>query len=41
MIIRFETADNARRWYASDSYAKAVEAANGGLDRRLFIVDGL
>ncbi len=40
VIIRFDTADDARRWYASDSYARALEAAGGGLDRRLFIVDG-
>ena len=41
VIIRFDTADDARRWYTSDSYAKAIVAADGGLDRRLFIVDGL
>ena len=41
VIIRFDTVDDARRWYTSDSYAKAIKAANGGLDRRLFIVDGL
>ncbi len=41
VIIRFDTTDDARRWYTSDSYAKAVELANGALDRRLFIVDGL
>ncbi|GAB3976956.1 hypothetical protein GCM10029978_065290 [Actinoallomurus acanthiterrae] len=41
VIIRFDTAEDARRWYTSDSYAKAIEAANDGFDRRLFIVDGL
>jgi uncharacterized protein (DUF1330 family) len=41
VIIRFETADDARRWYASESYAEAIKASRGGLDRRLFIVDGL
>lgn len=41
VMIRFDTVDDARRWYTSDSYAKAIKAANGGLARRLFIVDGL
>ncbi|CNE25252.1 Uncharacterized conserved protein [Mycobacterium tuberculosis] len=40
VIIRFETAEDARRWYRSESYAKALAAAGGALDRRLFIVDG-
>jgi uncharacterized protein (DUF1330 family) len=41
VVIRFETVDDARRWYASASYAEAIKASRGGLDRRLFIVDGL
>jgi uncharacterized protein (DUF1330 family) len=41
VIIRFPDADAARRWYSSATYAKALEAADGGLRRRLFIVEGL
>lgn len=40
VIIRFPDAGAARRWYASPQYAEALRAANGALDRRLFIVDG-
>jgi uncharacterized protein (DUF1330 family) len=40
VIIRFPDAAAARRWYASPEYAKALQIANGALDRRLFIVDG-
>ncbi|MGV9387107.1 DUF1330 domain-containing protein [Nonomuraea sp. NPDC003707] len=41
VIIRFATVDDARRWYSSESYTKAIEAAKGGLRRRLSIVEGL
>lgn len=41
VIIRFDNAETARRWYRSPEYAAALDAANGGLRRRLFIVDGL
>lgn len=41
VIIRFSSVDDARRWYTSESYAKAIKAADGGLGRRLFIVEGL
>jgi uncharacterized protein (DUF1330 family) len=40
VIIRFDDAETARRWYASPQYAAALDAANGALDRRLFIVEG-
>ncbi|MGH3273633.1 MAG: DUF1330 domain-containing protein [Streptosporangiaceae bacterium] len=41
VLIRFDDVETARRWYASESYAAALAAANGGLRRRLFIIDGL
>jgi uncharacterized protein (DUF1330 family) len=41
VIIRFPNVDAARAWYSSDTYAAALEAAAGGLRRRLFIVEGL
>lgn len=41
VIIRFDSVDDARRWYASESYAKALRAAKGGLNRRLFVVEGV
>lgn len=41
VIIRFPNADAARARYSSDSYAKALAALDGGLRRRLFIVEGM
>ena len=41
VMIRFDTVEDARRWYASDAYTEAIAAANGGLDRRLFVFEGL
>jgi uncharacterized protein (DUF1330 family) len=41
VIVRFETVDDARAWYSSPAYAKALAAANNALQRRLFIVEGL
>ena len=40
VLIRFATVDRAREWYASPDYRRALSAAAGGLDRRLFIVEG-
>jgi len=41
VIIRFSDSATARRWYASPQYAEALHAANGALDRRLFIIEGI
>lgn len=41
VIIRFSDAETARRWYTSPQYADALRVAAGGLDRRLFIVEGI
>lgn len=41
VVIRFDSTEAARNWYASPQYARALTAAAGGLDRRLFIVEGL
>jgi uncharacterized protein (DUF1330 family) len=40
VIIRFSDSETARRWYTSPQYADALRAANGALDRRLFIIEG-
>jgi uncharacterized protein (DUF1330 family) len=39
-IIGCRYAEAARAWYSSDSYAKALAAREGGLRRRLFVVEG-
>lgn len=41
VMIRFPDADAVHRWYDSAQYAEALSAADGALDRRLFIVEGL
>jgi uncharacterized protein (DUF1330 family) len=41
VILRFPDSTAARAWYSSDTYATALAAANGALQRRLFIVEGL
>jgi len=41
VVVRFNNLDTAHRWYASTEYKQALAAANGALDRRLFVVEGL
>ena len=41
VLISFPTRDAARAWYSSTEYQSAIEAADGGLHRRLFVFDGL
>jgi uncharacterized protein (DUF1330 family) len=41
VILRFPDVNAARAWYGSEAYSKALAAADGGLRRRLFIVEGL
>jgi uncharacterized protein (DUF1330 family) len=40
VIVEFPDMDTARRWYASDSYAKALAIRDRALSRRLLFVDG-
>ena len=41
VVVEFDSPEKARVWYESPSYRRALEAADGALDRRLFIVAGL
>jgi uncharacterized protein (DUF1330 family) len=41
VIVEFPDMDTARRWYASEEYAKALAFRNRALSRRLLFVDGL
>lgn len=41
VVVEFDSPETARAWYESPSYRRALEAADGALDRRLFIVAGL
>jgi uncharacterized protein (DUF1330 family) len=41
VIVEFPDMDTARRWYSSDSYAKALAFRDRGLSRRLVFVEGI
>jgi uncharacterized protein (DUF1330 family) len=41
VIVEFPDMDTARRWYASESYAKALAIRERALTRRLLFVDGI
>jgi uncharacterized protein (DUF1330 family) len=41
VIVAFDTADQARAWYASPEYAEALEVRQTALARRLIIVEGV
>jgi uncharacterized protein (DUF1330 family) len=41
LIIQFDSADAARRWYTSADYAAAHAVRRGSSDLRLVIVDGV
>lgn len=40
VIVEFDDMDTARRWYASESYARALAHRDEALTRRLTFVDG-
>ncbi len=40
-IVEFPDMETARRWYSSESYAKALAFRDRGLSRRLVFVDGV
>jgi uncharacterized protein (DUF1330 family) len=41
VIVEFADMDIARRWYSSDSYAKALAFRDRALSRRLVFVEGI
>lgn len=41
VMISFPTEEAARAWYTSPEYQAAIETADGGLRRRLFVFPGL
>ena len=41
VILEFPDMATARRWYSSESYAKALAFRDRGLSRRLVFVDGV
>lgn len=41
VVVRFDSVATARGWYSSAEYKKALVAANGALDRRLLLVEGM
>jgi uncharacterized protein (DUF1330 family) len=41
VIVEFPDMDTARRWYSSDSYAKALAFRDRALSRRLVFVEGI
>ena len=41
VIVEFPDMKTARRWHASDSYAKALAYRDRALSRRLLFVDGV
>jgi uncharacterized protein (DUF1330 family) len=40
VVVEFPSMADARRWYASAEYARALEIRQDALDRRLLFVDG-
>jgi uncharacterized protein (DUF1330 family) len=41
VIVAFDTADQARAWYASPEYAEALKLRQTALARRLIMVEGV
>ncbi|HEX2402347.1 MAG TPA: DUF1330 domain-containing protein [Mycobacterium sp.] len=41
VILEFADMETARRWYSSESYAKALAFRNRALSRRLVFVEGV
>jgi uncharacterized protein (DUF1330 family) len=41
VIVEFADMDTARRWYSSDSYARALAFRDRALSRRLVFVEGI
>ncbi|HEY4031920.1 MAG TPA: DUF1330 domain-containing protein [Caulobacteraceae bacterium] len=41
VVIEFDTADQARAWYASPEYAEALALSATALARRLILVEGV
>lgn len=41
VIIRFDSMDRARAWYASAEYQAAVVARRGAAEMRMLVVEGL
>ena len=41
VIVAFDTADQARAWYASPEYAEALKLRRTALARRLILVEGV
>jgi uncharacterized protein (DUF1330 family) len=40
VMLSFADADTARRWYHSETYARALEISPKAMDRRLALLDG-
>lgn len=40
VIVEFSSMQQAKQWYTSASYARALKVRNKALDRRLIFVDG-
>ena len=41
VVVEFDTAEQARAWYASPEYARALEVRQIALARRLILVEGV
>lgn len=41
VVVAFDTAEQARRWYASPEYAEALKVRQTALARRLIMVEGV
>jgi len=41
VVVAFDTADQARAWYASPEYAQALKVRQTALARRLILVEGV
>jgi len=41
VVVAFDTADQARAWYASPEYAEALKVRQAALARRLILVEGV
>jgi uncharacterized protein (DUF1330 family) len=41
VVVEFDSADQARAWYASPEYAEALKERGAALARRLILVEGV
>ena len=41
VVVEFDSADQARAWYASSDYAEALKLSETALARRLILVEGV